>query len=499
MQTYMKVLFGILILLKASLYATDNEALLKKFEQVAQKSMEDFKVPGMSIAIVKDDKVIFSRGFGVKEIGTSDKVDEHTVFQIGSVSKSFTSALVAKAVSDKKVKWTDKVIDHLSAFSLYDPWVTREFQIEDTMAQRSGLPSYAGDSQLFFGFTNDQIIHNIRYVAPISSFRTTFAYQNIFFNVAAKILELQTGLSWDKMVETMLFKPLGMTESSANWEGILNAKNVMKPHELNPRGFPEVIKDPDLIKNLYLYGPAGGVNSNCLDMAKWLSFQINNGSMNGKQIIAKEDMQTTHAAHVFIGDWNGFESYYCLGWILSLYHPCPLYWHNGGTNGCSSMCAFIPDEKLGIVILSNLSNTEVRHALALQFFDMYYDKPFFDWSKKLLEEQKAKDSAKKITAPTAPVPPQTYKNYTGTYHSPIYGDAIVIADQESLKMSLIDNKYQMVLKPFNHDTFRLIWKYDEQGNEGKVNFCFSMNGEPHQLYIDGFGPDKVGPFDFVKK
>lgn len=492
-----KTIIGILFLLDLTLFARDDlDSLLKTFEASAQKTMEDFQVPGMSIAIVKDGKTIYAKGFGVKEIGTQDKVDTHTLFQIGSISKSFTSALVAKAITDKQLNWQDRVVDHLPDFMMFDPWVTREFQIEDTLAQRSGLPSYAGDGQLFFRFTQDRMIHNLRYIEPITSFRSTFGYQNIFFNVVSKILEGKSGKSWSELIRTSLLQPLGMNDTNMTWGDIEKSKNSMKPHSFKLKMTPQVVTNRELMEGVYIYSPAGGINSNCLDMTKWLLFQLNNGAIDGKQIISKENMQKTHTAHMYVGNWNGFESYYCLGWILSLYDPVPIYWHNGGTDGNSSMCAFIPEEKLGIIILTNLSNSEARHALALQFFDLYFNKPPFDWSKKLLEEEKKKFEAKKSEDSINSSAPQPLENYVGTYHSQIFGDAVVLTESPNLKVSI--GNHVMTLKPYNHDTFKVFWKYDEEGIETKANFCFDIDGKPKSLYFDALGTDNQGRFEFIK-
>lgn len=494
---YLLFIFLWILTCQIDAHTTDMEEVLKKFQTYAENALKESKTPGMSIAIVRQGKVVFAKGFGVKTWGTQEKVDENTIFQIGSISKSFTSALIAQAVTHKYFKWQDLVIDHWPEFRLYDPWVTRAFQIEDTLAQRSGLPAYAGDGQLLLGYSNEQMMNNVRYIEPETSFRANFAYQNIFFNIAAKVLALKTKKPWDQWVNEKLLKPLDMTQTSANYEGFLKATNVTSLHAMNAKGNPEVIKKTDLISAVYVYAPAGGINSNSLDMAKWLIFQLNLGKLNEQQMISQEDMQKTHTAHIPTGNWNGMNSYYCLGWILSLYPQSPMIWHNGGTNGCSSMAAILPNENLGIVILTNMRGPELHHALALQFFDLYFNKNSGDWNQRLTLELKEKQQKNKISLASVKVPSLPLKNYVGTYTNPIYGPLVVKESLEALHLILNDGKIDLTLKHFDHDTFEVLWDAEDHQELDRANFCFDAKGQPKSLTIEALGPGNQGTFNYV--
>ena len=184
----------------------------------------------MAIAIVQDDKTVYAKGFGIKELGNKDKVDTQTIFQIGSITKSFTTALLAILADEHKLNWDDRVINYLPDFVMYDPWVTREFRIKDLVAQYSGLPFDAGFPQVYLGFNRNQMIHNLRYIKPISSFRSKFAYQNILFLVAAKVIEKASGKPWKDMIKKRLFQPLDMKESSLTLNDYLSSKNHAWPH-----------------------------------------------------------------------------------------------------------------------------------------------------------------------------------------------------------------------------------------------------------------------------
>lgn len=198
--------------------AAELKAMLADFDQYAAKAMADWKIPGMAVGIVKDGKLIFGKGYGVKTLGGNDPVTENTLFQIGSTSKAFTSTLVAMLVDEGKLKWEDKVVDHAADFRMYDPWVTREFQIVDLMAQRSGMPAYAADTLFSLGFDRAYIKQAIRHIKPVTSFRGHFAYVNNLWLVAAGIVERYTGKTWEQTLKERIFDPLGMSHSSADMQ-----------------------------------------------------------------------------------------------------------------------------------------------------------------------------------------------------------------------------------------------------------------------------------------
>ena len=182
--------------------------------------MRDWKVPGMSIAVVKGDKVVYAKGFGTKRAGMNRPVDADTIFQVGSTTKAFTVALMATLVDEGKADWDDRVIDHFPDFMMYDPWVTREFRVHDLFAQHSGMPFYAGDLQSFIGFDRDHIIHSMRYIKPVYSFRDKFSYVNNLFVAGAKVEEKLTGKTWETLMQERILTPLKMTRSSMDEAGL---------------------------------------------------------------------------------------------------------------------------------------------------------------------------------------------------------------------------------------------------------------------------------------
>jgi CubicO group peptidase (beta-lactamase class C family) len=323
--------------------AVQLDTLLAAFEAYAEQARVRWGTPGMAVAIVRQDQVIYAKGFGVKKLGGTDPVDPHTLFPIGSTSKAFTSALIALPADQGKLRWEDPVVDHVPAFEVYDPWVTRAFMIEDLMAQRSGMSPYAGDLLAVIGFDAPAIQARIKQVPAVSSFRSRFTYVNNLFLVAAEVIRRHTGMPWGDAVRQRLFEPLGMAESSVGLEAYRAAANVAFSHAVLDGHVAAIPFDAPSLGFAYTYGPAGGVNSTVLDMAKWLRLHLSRGVFEGKRLISEANMRVVHSpetvvepqaqnplAHTTLGSTTPF---YCEGWVYSAAHPYPVIWHNGDTGG----------------------------------------------------------------------------------------------------------------------------------------------------------------------
>jgi CubicO group peptidase (beta-lactamase class C family) len=431
--------------------------ILADFEKYAVQAQKDWQVPGMAIAIVQNDKVIFAKGFGVKKIGGKDKVDKNTIFQIGSTSKAFTATLVSMMVDENKFAWQDRVVDHLDQFQMYDPWVTREFQIADLMAQHSGLPPLDGDLQAFMGFDRAHIIHSLRYLKPATSFRSQYAYQNSFFLVAAALVEKYSGKTWEDNLKTRIFKPLGMSATTAGLKEFQKAKNVSFLHRKTGEKVGAIPTDWPNHSWVYIYGPAGGINSNIMDMTKWLRLQLNRGKLKDKQLISTASLNFIQTPKTIMGTDPSRMSFYCEAWVYKPFRPHPIIWHNGETSGNKTMLAFMPETGVGIVVLSNLG-TNMPESLAFQFFDLYFDNPDQDWSKKELERMKQEEAKNKPPQrPASPAPPLPPERYSGTFNNPVYGRITVTPEQDKLYMVLGLHKQKVLLQPFDRDSFTFNW------------------------------------------
>lgn len=495
----MKTFVWLFCLLCSTFVQADQkqDQLIKRFETYVEEQRQVWKVPGLAIGIIKGDDVLLLRGFGQRGLNDKQPVNEETIFQIGSLTKAFTSALVAIAEDKRWLKWNDKVITYLPNFQMYDPWVTQEFEIVDLLSQRSGLPTEAGDTQSFLGATPAKMIHNLRFIKPETSFRSTFAYQNIFFVVAGEILKLKTGLSLSEILDNELFTPLEMKETTFSLEDYLNAANKAEWLVRKPGGEIVTLNQSYPERNWnYVLGAAGGINSNVKDMVKWLKLQVHKGAVNGKQLISAKNVKQMHRPFIYVKDLANLDTFYALGWLSSQYSPYPIIWHNGATLGVYDVAAIIPKEKLGIIVLSNVRDSLLAQALTFQFFDFYFGKEGTDWSKTLLtflEDQELKE--KKAEVQPKPFPPMPLENYVGTYHNSIYGTIKVERGEgETLVIPIGTQGTKWTLTPWQRDIFTLTWPQVNE-TESKVFFYSDGNSPVTKMNIEIISKEGSGIFE----
>jgi CubicO group peptidase (beta-lactamase class C family) len=477
-------------------YQVPDEAKLKTiladFDQYAEKGMKEWNIPGMAVAIVQGDKIIYSKGFGVKKLGNSDPVTPNTVFQIGSTSKAFTSLLVAMLVDEGKLKWDDHVVDHLPDFMMYDPWVTREFRVKDLMAQRSGLTSYSADTLAIVGFDREHIIQSIRHIKPVSSFRSEFAYQNHLFLVAAKLVEVKTGKSWEQNVRERIFNPLGMHNSSMDMKSFINAGDVTHLHNNDNGKISAIPMDWKFFNWPYVYGPAGGINSSVLDMTRWIQFQYNNGVFNNNRLISSENLEFLHTPQTRLPKIQFHPmQYYCQAWVYREYNPYRILWHTGATSGCGTMVALIPEADIGIIILGNTISKH-QASLAYYFFDRYFGHPVFDWSGEELKLAKKGEveGQKGLPVPAVkPIPSLPVKSYSGTYVNDMFGKITITVNREVLSLTAGPSRTDINLRHYDANIFQVVSKdfgesggfaffeVDKDRNVTSVNFDLFNSGQ----------------------
>ena len=470
-------------------YPEPSKQMLQDFEQYVQKTMKEWDIPGMAIGVVQGDKVVYAKGFGVKTLGGKDPINLDTIFQIGSVTKSFTAALIAQLVDEGKFKWDDKVSNYLPDFMLYDPWVTREFEVVDLMAQRSGLPSHAGDTLFKLGYDRAYITHVLRYIQPASSFRSQYAYVNVLFLSVADLIKNVTGKSSEQNMAERIFKPLGMNDSSMDMQSFIAAKNVASPHVKVNGKIVTISNDWPYLSWSYIAGPAGAINSNINDMIKWLSFQVNNGKIKGKQLVSETNMDFTHSPKTpSLSSASGGNMFYSLGWVYQENNPLPIIWHDGEATGMKSTVAFIPKAKIGIVILSN-SITDMPELLMLRFFDQYFGKKLHDYSGELLIESQKVEQQSKSQEPLPPKNPEAplpLEKYAGNYSNKVYGNANVSLVDGKLIITMGNNGvFKMTLGPWNKDIFLLYGSlFSKDEKNGFIMFEVDPIGNVQSFTLD---------------
>lgn len=474
--------------------------LLERFEPYAEKSRREWGTPGMAVALIVGDRVVYTRGFGVRRAGGSEPVTPETIFQIGSISKSFTSAMVAQLVDEQKLMWTDPIIDSFPDFRLFDPWVTRQFTVEDSMAQRSGMPSYAGDLLAFMGRDRDQILAAMRHIEPVSSFRSQFAYVNNLWLASAKVIEKHRGESWEASVRKRVFEPLAMSQSSTGADALYSAPNHAEPHLAGPQGAIPLGRDWPYTPWVYTYGPAGGINSNVVEMARYARAQLR-GSLEGKTLLSAASLERLHTPHVYAGGGSrqpaeGIAQVgrlnYCLGWLRQELNPRPLVWHNGGTSGCKAVIGLVPDSDLAIVVLSNLGGTDLPEALMYRFYDLALGRPDQDYSAQFLKSSQARKQALPVR-PSPAQPPLSLERYAGTYVNPLYGELAVSVAEQKL-VAKLGPTLRFDCLPWNRDTFRFDDFINPADPPQFLTFQVEPDGTVSALESPSFGDGHGGVF-----
>jgi CubicO group peptidase (beta-lactamase class C family) len=471
--------------------ASAQKNQLAGLDQYVERAMKEWHVPGLAIAIVKDDSVVYAKGFGVRELGKPDRVDSHTIFAIGSNSKAFTSAAVGIMVDRKKMRWDDKVTSYLPNFQLHDPYVTREITVRDALSHRSGL-GRQGD-MLWYGtsYDRDEILRRTRFLEPNSSFRSQFGYSNIMFLAAGQSTARAAGERWDDVIISEIFRPLGMNESSTSTDSLRGKPDVATPHLIAGSNAA-----PIPWRNLDNMAPAGSINSSVADMTHWIRMQLDTGVYAGKKIISAKSLYETHSPQTIIASppdtlfpSNHFSSY-GMGWVLQDYRGRELVWHNGGIDGMLSEVRLVPEEKLGLVILSNAEGHNMNPAIAYRIIDAYLGAPARDWSAIFLAQQKQGEAMqaemeKKMDAARAKdsKPSLALDRYAGTYADSMYGEATVKLESGKLVVRY-GPAFTGDLEHWNYDTFRASWR-DKRLGKSFITFALDARARVSEMKVEG--------------
>ena len=423
-------------------------ALVPDLEAYIDSGMKAFDNPGLAIGIVSGDKLVYARGFGVRRKG-GEPVDTATVFQIGSTTKAFLATTIAIAADRKQLAWDDRVVDLYPDFQLEDAWVTREFRVFDLLAQRSGLPPYANDNFGMLGASDDQKIYSLRYVDPVSSFRTTFAYTNITHILAQRIVAGQGDApDWDSVVRTEIFEPLGMRDTSLTAEAIESAPNRTWGYRWTPDGTVEVPFTPIFP---YGFGAAGAINSTIEDVSRWVRLQLADGEFEGTRIVSAQNLAVTRMARVAVNDRLS----YAMGWVIQSTPNGSITWHNGGTTAFGAYIGMARDKDVGVIVLTNETNVGFPDAIGAWTLDRLMGNPEVDHVAAKLEA--AKKAAAASTAvfekpanarPTPPLEP-----LTGSFSNSVFGEVAVTAVDGGLELALASTGASLRLDPWDGDTF----------------------------------------------
>ena len=423
------------------------EALAPKLETYIADGMKAFDDPGLAIGIVSGDRLVYAKGFGVTRKGGTP-VDPDTIFQIGSTTKAFLATTLAIGVDRGLYTWDDRVVDLSPEFQLEDPWVSQEFRVFDLLAQRSGMPPYANDMVGLLGADQAQMVHSLRYVEPVSSFRSTFAYTNITHIAAGRMVAKEFGMpAWEDVLHATIFAPLGMSRSSSSAEAIELADNAAVGNRYTPDGSVEVPFTPIFPYN---FSGAGAINSTVDDLSRWMRLHLAHGSFEGKSLVSPENLAVTKTARVGLND----KVAYAMGWVLQSTPNGMITWHNGGTPSFGAYIGTALDHDVGVIVLTNLQNVGLPDAVGEWTLDRLLGNPDVDHVTKRLEAAKAAAAgAAAAFAPVAdPAPPPPLAPLAGAYTNPAMGDASVAVDGDGLRLDLATGA-RVRLAPRDGDVF----------------------------------------------
>ena len=488
-------------------------------EQDVTRTMKAFDVPGIAIAVVKDGKVIAARGFGVRKLGEPAKVDGQTLFEIASNSKAFTAAALAMLVDEGKLKWDDPVVKHLPDFQMYDPYVTREMTVRDLLTHRSGLGLGAGDLLWWptTNFSTDEIIERLRYVKPATSFRSAYAYDNLLYIVAGKIIAQKSGKSWGDTVRERILKPVGMnttTTSLAENEGNPNASNAHS--KINDK--------IAAVKSMPVNNAVGavGINTNAEDIAKWMKVLLDGGRIegargaDGKELrlwseaqsremwTAQTPMKVSIPKPPLAATKANFAAY-GLGFQLRDYKGQLVAMHGGALQGFYSRVLLVPESKLGIAILTNAESGGALSALQYRLLDQYMTGSApTDWIKAIADiedEAHAKELARlkgaSATRVAASKPSLDLSAYEGQYTDPWYGAMNIKRNGKKLVLSFARTPdLTGEMEHFQHDTFIVRWKERNFNADSYVTFALDHDGSIEHVKMKAVSTETDFSYDF---
>lgn len=477
-------------------------AALGQLDGVASRMLTQTGVPGLAIAVVYRDEVVYLKGFGIREASRPETVDADTVFQLASVSKPIASTVVAALVGDGVVAWDDPIVKHDPGFQMYDPWVTSQVTLRDMFAHRSGLPDHAGDLLEDMGYGREEILYRLRLQKPDSSFRSAYAYTNFGLTEAGVAAARAAGRSWETVSTERLYRPLGMTSTSSRHADYLAAPNRARLHVLvDGTWVAKYDRDPDA------QAPAGGVSSTVRDLGQWLRLQLSDGQLGGTRVIAADALRETRRPEIVnspAADPSTQRSaFYGLGWNVNYDERGRVrLGHSGGFElGAATAVYLLPGESLGIAVLTNGAPIGLPEAVALSFLDLALDGAI---QRNWLEiagpaiaaaTQPGYRATTDFTAPPArPVPALLPSAYAGVYGNDYFGPIEVVADPSGLVLRQGPNRTPFALTHYAGNVFFYQPTGENAGGLSTVTFEVGAGGVATSLLIENLNVNGQGTF-----
>jgi CubicO group peptidase (beta-lactamase class C family) len=473
----------------AQLPRTLNERELATWIEATRRT---WRVPGVAVGVVYRDSLVFAQGFGLSDVSARRPVNDRTVFSIASSTKSFTATALAMLVGEKKIAWDDPVTKYLPGLTLYDPYVTRELTVRDLLSHRSGLPRV---DWTWYGaeLSRKDLLAHLRYVKPTWSFRSHFGYQNLMYVTAGELVAAVSGRPWEAFVGDRILLPLGMMHTTTS-------SSALSKHPDAARSYAEIddTVQPIPYDNTDNVNAAGGINSSVQDMALWLRFQLRGDGTATRRLVDSAALaetrtpQTVVVPYELLGRAVAPQAHliaYGLGWFLSDYHGRLLMQHAGDANGMSCVVALIPEERVGVVILTNLGGSVYSGAVMYHILDRFVGAATTDWSqyyRRLLDsvldvgrraQAKLEVARVQNTRPSRPL-----DEYVGTYTDELYGEFHVRKGDGRL-VAHYGPRLVADLEHWHFDTFRAVWRNKEVA-KAFVTFHLGTDAKPEELLVD---------------
>lgn len=474
---------------------TEEKRLQEAIEQLqhlADSLMKKEGVPGLGLGIVKDGKVLLAKGFGYADPVKKLPVTENTLFAIGSCTKAFTATSLAMLAAEGRLDWEEPITNYLPDFRLYDDFATEEMTAADLLTHRSGLPRH---DLVWYGchLNRQELYHRLRYLQPSRSFREKFQYQNLMYMTAGLLVEKLSGISWEDYVTQRIFQALGMEHSNFSVSDMEMASDHALPCQRNSND--SLIIMP--FRNIDAVGPAGSVNSSVSDMLKWVQFHLDLGTRKDRELLPAEEVQNMHRPHMIVtGPMEKILSgpgisniNYGFGWFTYAYRRKTIVQHGGNIDGFSAMVFLVPEEQLGMVLLTNLNGNSLPTVLAHSATDLLLGNEPFDWygavfakrAKANIRTDKARNRINNTH------PQHSLVEYTGTFHNDGYGDMLVTLQDSMLAVTF--NDFRLKLEHWHYETFRGSDPYCDQ--EFYLTFYSSQEGrvESFTTMLEPMVPD----------
>lgn len=467
---------------------TADSKALAELDGVVAKVIAEWKVPGLSVAVVQNGQVIYAKGFGYRDVEKKLPVTTDTVFAIGSASKSFTSLIFGVLNDEGKVDWDQPVRSYLPTFQILDPVATDHATARDLLSHRTGM---AGHDVMWYSsnFSREDLFNRMKYLKSDKEFRQGYEYCNLMVMTVGYLEGRVANSTWEELVRTRIFQPLAMRNSNFSVTDSQRAADFSQPYSLRN---DVVVKVP--FKNIDAIGPAGSINSSINDMSRYLVFQLGDGTYNGKKIVSAANLKLVHTGQTAMTGLPEFFSQnglgpmtYAMGWVDTTYRGHHMVWHNGGIDGFHSLLTMLPEDKVGVVILSNMSSNVALEPIAYSAFDRLLgltQAPWTDRYKAEREKMKKEDEEEKKkehgTVKSGTHASHVLADFAGEYTNPGYGTVKIAQQGNDLSIAL----NQLGPEPFSrvhYDIFEIPEKTDSMLAGTKGQFYMNTDGDIDRL------------------